>query len=136
MDVSARILIFGHDSMLLRTRCLILKKARFQVRTTTELEGVARILFEEKIDLLILCRSVEKRERKEAVRVAHDLRPEMKTLVLSDDLPKDHSSVRDTVVDYFVSPEALLSLAVELAIPVALGDEDLLRLAGEPILGI
>lgn len=124
MPVAARILIFGHDSILLRTRCLILKRAGFQVRTTMDLKGAAKMVLEEEIDLFILCRSVDETEIKDALNVAHEIRPEMKNLILSDDLSRTFFTGRDTVVDCFLSPEALVSVTVRLTTSKPMPGED------------
>jgi hypothetical protein len=131
MTVSARILIFGHDSMLLKTRCLILKRAGFQVRTSTALEGASKILVNEEIDLFILCRSVSRAELKYALSVAHEILPEMKNLILSDDLPTTFCTSRDTLVNCFLDPEALVSVATRLTSPKSMSGTDVLPLTGE-----
>jgi hypothetical protein len=100
--------------MLLETRRLILTKAGFQVRTVTEQMRAATALFDEEINLFILCHTLSSQQRKDSLLLAHELQPTMKNLVLTDDLPKKILESQDSVVDCFLGPEALLSIAIQL----------------------
>ena len=114
MSASARILIFGHEPVLLESRCLILERAGFQVWTASEAAETASLIVSKEIDLLILCRSILRTERGDILTIAHEVRPEMKNLILADDLSRDAAPGRDTIADHFMSPEALLATAHRL----------------------
>jgi hypothetical protein len=58
-----QILIYGHDSVLLRTRKLVLERAGFEVCASDALEEVQGIFAAWPVDLLILCHTVGLLER-------------------------------------------------------------------------
>jgi hypothetical protein len=67
-----QILIYGHDSILLRTRKLLLQRAGFEVRTADVLDDVPGILATWRADLLILCHTVGLLERSRILEITHN----------------------------------------------------------------
>ena len=82
MSSVSTILIYGHDPTLLDTRRWVLEKAGFQVFTVGEMEGTAKLLADERIDLLLLCHTLTSEERRTIRAATTNLRPATKTLVM------------------------------------------------------
>jgi DNA-binding NtrC family response regulator len=116
---SGRILIFGHNSMLLDTRRRVLQGVGFQVWTATEPENVSSTILTKEIDLLILCQTLTESERSDALRAAHTLRPKMRIVLMCQDVQDAVVTAQDTLVDSFLRPEALISMTIQLTRPMA-----------------
>jgi hypothetical protein len=80
--VHGAILVYVNDSMLVRTRRLILSKAGYDVLTATGFADAMLILVNQPIDLLMLCQTLTDEERRGILETAHALNPEIKTAVL------------------------------------------------------
>jgi DNA-binding NtrC family response regulator len=107
---SAGILIFGHDEMLLRTRSLVLKSAGFRVWTASDATVVVQILDLQQIDIFILCQTLSCRESEAVLAAAHNLRPELKNLVLAIDAVNQPVDLRDRLITSFLDPKSLIAL--------------------------
>ena len=82
MPPASTILIYGHDRTLLDTRRWVLEKAGFQVFTVGKMENAAKIVADERIDLLLLCHTLTAEERRAALVAATAHRPGTKRLVM------------------------------------------------------
>jgi DNA-binding NtrC family response regulator len=94
--VHGAILVYGNDSMLVRTRRLILSKAGYDVLTATGFADAMLILVNQPIDLLMLCQTLTDEERRGILETAHALNPEIKTAVLRHeglDLPVESGEI-------------------------------------------
>lgn len=80
--MSSRILTFGHDPSLLRSRELLLRNEGFEVVTATEPKEATRVLTEQHVDLLILCHTVREQERQTILSFAHASDHALKALLL------------------------------------------------------
>ena len=65
---SSRILIFGHDSVLLETRSLVLLHSGFDVTVSLDLQKTADLLATRSFDLFILCHSLPVKDCESAWR--------------------------------------------------------------------
>ncbi len=83
MHPSGTVLIYGHDPLLLRTRLRILEQAGYTVWTADVLGEVGSIITTNEVGLLIVCQTLSDEEGEAAITLAHHIRPEMKTLVMS-----------------------------------------------------
>jgi DNA-binding NtrC family response regulator len=107
---SGVILIFGHDAMLLETRCKVLESAGFLVWTASDAEDAVEVLAEEPVDLFMLCQTLCNEECEAILRSAHTLRPDMTNIVLCIDSYKESSDHRDLLFHYFLDPRSLIAL--------------------------
>ncbi len=82
MTPASTILIYGHDRTLLDTRRWVLQKAGFQVFTVGKMENAAKMMADERIDLLLLCHTLTAKERRAALAAETALRPDTKRLVM------------------------------------------------------
>ncbi len=76
------VLIYGHDKSLLQRRENILAEDGIAALPTQDLAAVISHIAHGGTSVLILCHSIPGWARDHLLRVAHELRPEMKTLVL------------------------------------------------------
>jgi DNA-binding NtrC family response regulator len=108
------ILIYGYDAVLLTTRRLVLEKEGFNVLTATYFNSAVTFMESEAIDLFIVCVTVKDGARSKALAAAHTVRPTMRNLI---QVEQAHPSTdeRDTFVEHFLSPEALLA-SVKVAV--------------------
>jgi len=83
MPSSGTVLIYGHDPLLLQTRSRILKQAGYTVWTAEVLDEVKAIIGANAVVVLIICQTLPDEEGEAVIKLAHQLRPEMKTLVMS-----------------------------------------------------
>jgi hypothetical protein len=111
---SGRVLIYGSDAMLLKTRCLILESMGCQATMTMDGTIAASQIFSEEFDLFVLCRTLDSEKREVALAIAHEYQPNMKNLILSDNLGIRSLNSQDTIIDGFVAPEALVAVAMDL----------------------
>jgi DNA-binding NtrC family response regulator len=110
---SVGILIFGHDTILLETRRLILERAGFQVWIATEATEAVQILVTKRIDLFILCQSLSPKECVPILRTAHTLRPDMENLVMGGESVGASAQKRDTFLTTFLGPKSLIAFIQE-----------------------
>lgn len=80
-----KILVYGHDSILLMTHRKILEKEHFQVFAALELEDAIHEIANREIDLLILCQSLRPFERGGILDTVRANRPAMKILIMEPD---------------------------------------------------
>lgn len=82
MNMATKILTFGHDSSLLRTREMLLSRDGFEVVSATERSEAIRLMSEQHVDLLILCHTVRDQERQSMLSLTHTPGHTTKALVL------------------------------------------------------
>jgi hypothetical protein len=61
--MNEKILIYGNDEILNKTRGLILEKAGYAVLVSMNFEGAMLTLMSQQIDVLLLCQSLADEER-------------------------------------------------------------------------
>jgi Amylo-alpha-1,6-glucosidase len=71
------VLIYGKDEILVMIRQIILENAGFQVFPATTFDSALFALVNERIDLLLLCQSLDDATRKCIVEVARTIRPKI-----------------------------------------------------------
>jgi len=114
MDLSASILIYGHDSSLLETRRLVLQHAGFQAGTVMTLEEVRKILVHRPGVLPILCYSLSAEECGQALALIHSLKPARKSLILTAGIPICGWGEEDELLSSFKGPRALVAMVERL----------------------
>jgi hypothetical protein len=127
------ILLYGHDSLLLETRCWVLEKAGFDVWTATELYEVKEIVLTRHIELFILCQSVSTEERQGWLFACDTVRPKMKTLVLGGDGYMYLTGGQDGFMSPFQDPEDLIAGVTAILGPAMHFEDHSIR-AGRPVL--
>jgi len=80
--MNGTILVCGNDEMLVRTRCLILGKAGYEVFTAQTFGNAMLVLMNHQIDVCILCQSLRDEERRGILETVHALQPETKCAVI------------------------------------------------------
>ena len=80
--MQGRLLIYGNDSMLLTTRRIILEKAGHNVLTAATFSDAMLLLVNQQFDVLILCQSLNKEERRGMLESAQAINPALKCAVL------------------------------------------------------
>jgi len=111
-----RILLYGHYATLLQTRRWILEKTGFRVWTATQHAEVEDILNAEPIDLLIIGHTLSANECEKALAVAHELRPRMKTLVLTENSSMYFPQEQDGAESAGEGPRALIAIARKMVV--------------------
>src|ERR1700755_1528324 len=81
-SMNGKILIYGNDEILNRTRGLILEKAGYAVLASMNFEGAMLTLMTQQIDVLLLCQSLADEQRCGILETAHALQPEIRCAVL------------------------------------------------------
>ncbi len=76
------VLIYGNESILTKTRGLILEKAGYKVFTAESFSDAMLVLVHHQIDICVLCQSLKDEERRGILETAHALQPEMNCAVL------------------------------------------------------
>jgi DNA-binding response OmpR family regulator len=104
-----RILIFGYDTTLLRTRQLILSKAGFDTLTTTQLAEACRILSGQTVDLLILCHTLHETERKSILALARVSQETISVLTLVANASSYTTDGQDGILSTLDGPDILLA---------------------------
>jgi len=107
---SAGVLIFGHDTVLLETRRLVLNRGGFQVWIATKGTEAVDVLLNEPIDLFILCQPLPGDVCERILETAHTLRPDMRNLLLGREPLAAASDKHDTFLRTFLDPLALITL--------------------------
>lgn len=110
----SRILTFGHDTTLLQTREMILRKDGQEVLTATAVDEATRILTEQPIDLLILCHTLRQQERESILSLAHTLQRGVKALVLTSTSSGYIATGLDATLCTNDGPPALLATVHQL----------------------
>lgn len=115
MTSSSRILIFGHDSVLLETRSLVLLHSGFDVTVALHLQKTADLLATRSFDLFILCHSLPLKDCEHALALAHSLHPGLKTLILEAPLAGCPGRAEDTKLSAFIDPQTLIDTVNQLS---------------------
>jgi len=111
--VSAEILVYGSDALLLNTRRLILESRGYRVFVATNRRDALRIIPFHEITLVVWCSSASRLERENGMIVLSALKPQLKNVVLSPGSSADAERGADRVLDSTQGPEALLT-AIEV----------------------
>lgn len=106
---SSRILVFGHDPILLSTRTMILRREGFDVLTSSDLPQATRLLDQHPVDLLILCHTAHPEEQQTLLSLAHTALRDTRTLVLFAGDPGSTPSAPDPTLSILEGPHSLLS---------------------------
>jgi hypothetical protein len=109
LDVSAEILIYGRNCLLLNTRRLILETKGYRVFVVTNLTDALRIIPFHDITLVVWCSSASRLERENGMTALNALNPELKNVVLSASLSANAYRGADMVLDRSRGPEGLIS---------------------------
>jgi DNA-binding response OmpR family regulator len=107
--VSAEILIYGRNSLLLNPRRLILEAKGYRVFVATSLTDALRIILFQDITLVVWCSSALRRERENGMTVLNALKPELMNIVLAPGLSGKAGRGADRVLDSCRGPEGLLT---------------------------
>jgi hypothetical protein len=107
MAASHGILICGRDVTLLNTRCWVLERAGFKVRTTRDIGEVRRLAVESSVDLILLCHTLSPAEREKAMQSAAEAARIKKLLFFAHAGP-GHEDAAGHVVDPFDGPKGLI----------------------------
>jgi DNA-binding NtrC family response regulator len=106
----ARILLYGIDAALLRTRAGVLESAGFQVAVAIRLLEIEQALLSEPSDLLILCYTLTPEECRQALASALECNVGIQTVLLVQagfvSSPQRHY---DAVFDAFQGPGELVA---------------------------
>jgi DNA-binding response OmpR family regulator len=109
--VQTTILVYGHDPLLLVTRRLLLENAGFRVFTTVELADAIQLTITHHFAILILCQTLDVKEREHILATAQGSRPPIKALILmADSTPIRTVGMQDVVLDSLVGPQTLLAV--------------------------
>lgn len=118
MPNPVRILLFGSDSHLLKTRQLVLQNAGYETYLATSVLALNHIVSAHPInlpiDLLLLCHSLAPEECKRARSIARARFPNIKVLILAVNRLISYSADGDSVVDTAEGPKTLLATVEEL----------------------
>ena len=109
----SRILSIGDDSMLLKTRSMVLSQAGYRVHSCTS-EEVLRILSLAKFDIALVCRSVGYHRQMALAREIHAQQLDIKMICLS---PENGEAVLayDFAIDTWMGAAAFLRSLAEAA---------------------
>jgi DNA-binding response OmpR family regulator len=102
-----KILVYGNDSTLATTRCLILEKAGYSALATTEFSDAMLVLMNQPIDVLIVCQSLRDEERQGILETAKALKPNIKCVILRF-YGHDVSGKDAEIIEGLEGPDALL----------------------------
>ena len=118
--MSAQIVVFGKDPVLLETRQRILEGAGFDCVTVSGIDQLMPLARQEDVEVVVLCSSLDPNESRAILSAMDGLgRTDLKRLVLTKD--KTAFPARDEleVVETPTSPQQFLSL-VEAAVGTSL----------------
>ncbi|MGB9029250.1 MAG: hypothetical protein WCC27_03940 [Acidobacteriaceae bacterium] len=116
----ARILLYGIDAALLRTRAGVLESAGFQVAVAIRLLEIEQALLSEPSDVLILCYTLTPEECRQALESAEECTPGIKTILLMQaGFATSPQRLYDAVFDAWQGPGALIATVSRML----LGDE-------------
>jgi hypothetical protein len=108
------ILIYGHDSILLRTRKLLLEGAGFDVCASDALDEVQRIFAAWPVDLLILCHTVRSEERARILDVVDISHKNLAILFLVADFQSPAVAASETVFSTLDGPGGFVQTVCRL----------------------
>jgi DNA-binding NtrC family response regulator len=107
--MSAKVLIYGAYSVLLRTRIMLLEGAGIEVRSTEQFEEAKKIVSDEHLDAVVLCHSLHVDKEAELLNVVHEVQPATKALIMADDDSLLSMAFGDRRLESFSGPDAFLS---------------------------
>ena len=111
---SSSVLIFGHDSSLLKTRCWMLEQRGLRASTATTLADLRECLKANPFTVLVLCHTLSAAECAEAVAIAHIAQPWPATIALTNVLGVDPPCDRTgTTPSVRAEPRAFLTATAE-----------------------
>ena len=110
-----RVLIFGHDPLLLETRRLVLLHSGFDVAVALDLQKTADLLSTRSFDLFILCHSLSLKDCESALALAHSLDSSTKNLILDAALTGCSGTAQDAMLSAFVDPGTLIATVNQLS---------------------
>lgn len=115
MSMVSSVLFYGHDELLLATRGRIFEFAGFRVCYATELQQLARLVYERSVDLMVLCHSLTRTECTTAGLIAQNERIAVFRLLITETSAVcpdfKMKEVADGTVDWMLGPEALVDAA-------------------------
>ena len=111
LSAKPRVLIHGREPVLLETRKWILERAGYRVSAVADLAAAEAILATEGSDLYILCHTLSAELRERALTIAHEQRPEMRNLILSQGDLAETVAEPDSVFYVFEGPGAMIAAA-------------------------
>lgn len=107
--MSAEILIYGCDSILLQTRCLVLQRAGFEVvDAPAGLAALEPILRKCDPAVILFCSSSPPDQRLLELRTCRELRPRMKIIAIEDLAGRQNVPEADRSIGCLEGPEALI----------------------------
>jgi len=109
MPTSASVLVFGRDHQLVHTRCLILEKAGFHVRTAASLPDIQQLPPEPHMDVMVLCHSLSPQDCDEALILTHERWPDIQTIALVAGVSDCGSDSTDAVMEAYEGPAKLIA---------------------------
>lgn len=119
MSGSVRILLFGNDPLLLKSRQMVLESAGYEVYAAPSILALNHILANHPashpIDLMILCHSLSDEESNRARSLARARFPRMEVVILAVNSCVLHDADGDSVVDTADGPKTLLETVGDLA---------------------
>jgi DNA-binding NtrC family response regulator len=130
---AGRILLYGHYPTLLQTRRWILEKAGFRVWIATQFAELENILTTRPIDLLILSHTLPARDCEKGLAAAHQLRPKMKALVLTETSSRYFDEEREEAASAVEGPNALIAIAKKMVALAISSDPTLHRMPLAPL---
>ena len=114
MQPTGTVLIYGHDPLLLQTRRRILEQAGYTAWAAEVLDEVESIITTNAVELLIVCQTLSDEEGEAAITLAHQIRPEMKTLVMSLTRQRLLKTAHETPFNVSTGPRNLLDTVQKL----------------------
>jgi hypothetical protein len=109
-----QVLIYGHDSILLRTRKLLLERAGFDVCLSDTLDEVHEIFAAWPVDLLILCHTVGAPERSRILDAVDLSRKNLAILFLVADYRSSGVTENDVIFRTLDGPYSFLQTVCRL----------------------
>jgi len=118
--MSAQIVVFGKDPVLLETRQRILEKAGFDCVAVSGIGQLMPLAQQEDVELLVLCSSLDQIESRAILSALDDLgRTDLKRLVLTKDKTAFPKRGELEIIETPTTPQRFLSL-VEAAVGASL----------------
>jgi DNA-binding NtrC family response regulator len=115
-DMSAQIVLFGKDPVLVETRQRILERAGFDCKTVSGIGQLMQLAQQEGVELLVLCSSLDQIESRAILSAIDGLgRTDLKRLVLTKDKAAFPARGELEIVETPTTPQRFLSL-VEAAV--------------------
>ena len=102
-----RILIVGHDPLLVETRSAILQNSGLRAIGASSAAEAARISRREEFDALVLCHELSQQDKQMVMQEARRRKPRSKVIALYSITPSEASGA-DLAVDSHDGPEAFL----------------------------